>query len=159
MSSSESGKLHLVETEVNLSDILHEIKTIVSGQIHEKRLELYMDMQGVTDEDVYCDKTRLDQVLLNLLSNAIKFTPEGGRISVRVTQLPGDPQSMGRYEIRVKDTGIGMSPEFADRIFETFERERTSTVSQIQGTGLGMPISKNIIDMMGGTIEVKTEQG
>lgn len=159
MSRIESGKLHLVETEVNLSDILHEIKTIVSGQIHEKRLELYMDMQGVTDEDVYCDKTRLDQVLLNLLSNAIKFTPDGGRISVRVTQLPGAPHSMGRYELCVKDTGIGMSQEFAERIFETFERERTSTVSQIQGTGLGMPISKNIIDMMGGTIEVKTEQG
>ncbi|MGN0357477.1 MAG: response regulator, partial [Blautia sp.] len=113
----------------------------------------------VTDEDVYCDKTRLNQVLLNLLSNAVKFTPAGGTVSVRVAQLPGASKGKGLYEIRVKDTGIGMSKEFAEKIFEPFERERTSTVSRIQGTGLGMAISKNIIDMMGGTIEVHTQQG
>ena len=158
MSRIESGKIHLEETAVNLSDILHDLKTIVSGQIHAKQLELYMDVMDVTDEDVYCDKTRLNQVLLNLLSNAIKFTTPGGTISVRVAQLPGAPEGKGLYEIRVKDNGIGMSQEFADHIFEPFERERTSTVSKIQGTGLGMAISKNIIDMMGGTIEVHTEQ-
>ena len=159
MSRIESGKIQLEEQEANLSDIFHDIKTIVGGQINAKQLDLYMDILDVMDEDVYCDKTRLNQVLLNLLSNAIKFTPPGGAVSVRVSQLPNAPEGKGLYEIRVKDTGIGMSQDFAERIFEPFERERTSTVSKIQGTGLGMAISKNILDMMGGTIEVHTEQG
>ena len=159
MSRIESGKIHLEEVEVNLSDVLHDLKTIVSGQIYAKQLELYMDAMDVTDEDVYCDKTRLNQILLNLLSNAIKFTPAGGTVSVRVRQLAGKVRGCGQYEFRIKDNGIGMSPEFAKRIFEPFERERTSTVSRIQGTGLGMAITKNIVDMMGGTIEVQTAQG
>ena len=159
MSRIESGKLHLEEVEVNLSDVLHDLKTIVSGQIYAKQLELYMDAIDVTDEDVYCDKTRLNQVLLNLLSNAIKFTPAGGTVSVRIRQLAGKVRGCGQYEFRIKDNGIGMSPEFAQKIFEPFERERTSTVSRIQGTGLGMAITKNIVDMMGGTIGVQTEQG
>ena len=159
MSRIESGKIHLEEVEVNLSDVLHDLKTIVSGQIHAKQLELYMDAMDVTDEDVSCDKTRLNQILLNLLSNAIKFTPAGGTVSVRVRQLAGQARGCGQYEFRIKDNGIGMSPEFAKRIFEPFERERTSTVSRIQGTGLGMAITKNIVDMMGGTIEVQTAQG
>ena len=157
MSRIESGKIHLEETETNLSDVLHDLKTIVSGQIHAKQLELYMDAMDVTDEDVYCDKTRLNQVLLNLLSNAIKFTPAGGTVSVRLRQLPGTRKDREQYEIRVKDNGIGMSPEFAKKIFDPFERERSSTVSRIQGTGLGMAITKNIVDMMGGTIEIRTE--
>ena len=159
MSRIESGKIHLEETETNLSDVLHDLKTIVSGQIHAKQLELYMDAMDVTDEDVYCDKTRLNQVLLNLLSNAIKFTPAGGTVSVRLRQLPGTRKDREQYEIRVKDNGIGMSPEFAKKIFDPFERERSSTVSRIQGTGLGMAITKNIVDMMGGTIEIRTEPG
>ena len=159
MSRIESGKIHLEEVEVNLSDVLHDLKTIVSGQIYAKQLELYMDAMDVTDEDVYCDKTRLNQILLNLLSNAIKFTPAGGTVSVRVRQLAGQMRGCGQYEFRIKDNGIGMSQEFAKKIFEPFERERTSTVSRIQGTGLGMAITKNIVDMMGGTIEVQTEQG
>ena len=159
MSRIESGKIHLEEVEVNLSDVLHDLKTIVSGQIYAKQLELYMDAMDVTDEDVYCDKTRLNQILLNLLSNAIKFTPAGGTVSVRVRQLAGKVHGCGQYEFRIKDNGIGMSPEFAKKIFEPFERERTSTVSRIQGTGLGMAITKNIVDMMGGTIEVQTAQG
>ena len=159
MSRIESGKIHLEETEVSLPEVLHDLKTIVSGQIHAKQLELYMDVMDITDEDVYCDKTRLSQVLLNLLSNAIKFTPAGGTVSVRLRQLPCTKKGSGCYEIRVKDTGIGMSQEFAQKIFDPFERERTSTVSKTQGTGLGMAITKNIVNMMGGTIEVRTEQG
>ena len=159
MSRIESGKIHLEEVEVNLSDVLHDLKTIVSGQIYAKQLELYMDATDVTDEDVYCDKTRLNQILLNLLSNAIKFTPAGGTVSVRVRQLAGKVHGCGQYEFRIKDNGIGMSEEFAQKIFDPFERERTSTVSRIQGTGLGMAITKNIVDMMGGTIEVQTAQG
>ena len=159
MSRIESGKIHLEETEVSLSDVLHDLKTIISGQIHAKQLDLYMDAMDVTNEDVYCDKTRLNQVLLNLLANAVKFTPAGGTVSVRLKQLPGTAKGSKLYEIRVKDSGIGMSQEFVQKIFSPFERERTSTVSRTQGTGLGMAITKNIVDMMGGTIEVQTEQG
>jgi len=158
MSRIESGKLQLEETEVNLAEMLHDIKTIVSGQIHAKQLELYMDALDVTDEDVYCDRTRMGQILLNLLSNAIKFTPAGGTVSVRVRQLAGTVRDRAQYEFRVRDNGIGMSPEFAQKIFEPFERERTSTVSRIQGTGLGMAITRNIVEMMGGTIKVQTEK-
>ena len=159
MSRIESGKIHLEETEVSLSDVLHDLKTIISGQIYAKQLDLYMDAMDVTNEDIYCDKTRLNQVLLNLLSNAVKFTPAGGTVSVRLKQFPGTVKDSGLYEIRVKDNGIGMSAEFVKKIFSPFERERTSTVSRTQGTGLGMAITKNIVDMMGGTIEVQTEQG
>ena len=158
MSRIESGKLHLEETEVNLAEMLHDIKTIVSGQIHAKQLELYMDVLDVADEDVYCDRTRMGQILLNLLSNAIKFTPAGGTVSVRVRQFAGTVRDCAQYEFRVRDNGIGMSPEFAQKIFEPFERERTSTVSRIQGTGLGMAITRNIVEMMGGTIKVQTEK-
>lgn len=159
MSRIESGKLHLDEIKANLSEILNDIKTIVSGQILAKQLELHMEMKDVTDKDVFCDKTHLCQVLMNLISNAIKFTPAGGKIFFQLSQLPNSTEDKGLYEFRVKDTGIGMSQEFAQKIFDPFERERTSTVSKIQGTGLGMAISKNIVDKMGGTIEVYTEQG
>ena len=101
----------------------------------------------------------MNQVLLNLLSNAVKFTPAGGTVSVRLKQLPRTVKGSELYEIRIKDNGIGMSPEFVKKIFSPFERERTSTVSRTQGTGIGMAITKNIVDMMGGTIEVQTEQG
>ena len=158
MSRIESGKLQLEETEVNLAEMLHDIKTIVSGQIYAKQLELYMDALDVADEDIYCDRTRLGQILLNLLSNAIKFTPAGGTVSVRIRQLAGTVRDCAQYEFRVRDNGIGMSPEFAQKIFEPFERERTSTVSRIQGTGLGMAITRNIVEMMGGTIKVQTEK-
>ena len=158
MSRIQSGKIQLEETETNLSDLLREIKSTIAEQIHAKQLELYISTRNVTNEDVYCDKKRIKQVLLNLLSNAVKFTPSGGTIFVRVTQIQNSPEGTGLYEIRVKDNGIGMSQEFAERIFEPFEREQTSTESKIQGTGLGMAISKNIIDMMGGTIEIHTEK-
>ena len=159
MSQIESGKIHLEETEVSLLKVFHDLETIISGQIQAKQLKFYMDTADVTNEDVYCDKTRLNQVLLNLLSNAVKFTPAGGTVSVCLKQYPGTVRDSGQYEIRVRDNGIGMSPEFVQKIFSPFERERTSTVSRIQGTGLGMAITRNIVNMMGGTIEVQTEQG
>lgn len=158
MSRIESGKIYLQETKVNLPELLHDLKNIIGGQINTKQLRFSMNTD-ITNENIYCDKTRLNQVLLNLLSNAVKFTPSGGTVSVKVTQLGTAANGNGRFEIRVKDTGIGMSKEFSERIFNPFERERTSTVSKITGTGLGMSISKGIIDMMGGTIEVITEQG
>lgn len=158
MSCIESGTIRIEEQKTNLADVSHGLKDIISGQIDAKQLQLRMDIVNVVDEDVYCDKTRLNQVLLNLLSNAIKFTPAGGAVSARVAQLPDAPEGEGLYEIRVRDTGIGMSEEFAAHIFEPFEREQTATVSRTQGTGLGMAISKNIIEMMGGDISVFSQK-
>lgn len=158
MSRIESGKIHIEEQKTNLADVFHDLKDIISGQIDAKQLQLRMDILNVVDEDVYCDKTRLTQVLLNLLSNAIKFTPAGGAVSIRVAQLPDAPEGEDLYEIRVRDTGIGMSAEFAAHIFEPFEREQTAVVSRTQGTGLGMAISKNIIEMMGGDISVFSQK-
>lgn len=159
MSRIESGRVDIEETECSLPDVLHDLRNILLSQMHSKQLDFYIDTIDVIDEDVYCDKLHLNQVLLNLLSNAIKFTPAGGSVSLIIKQLHGAPEGYASYEMRVKDTGIGMSEEFIRHVFEPFERENNSTVSGIQGTGLGMAIAKNIIDMMGGKINVKSEQG
>ncbi len=159
MSCIESGKMHLYETEVSLSEVLREVKTIIGGQICAKRLELFMEISGEVRENVVCDKMRMKQLLLNLLSNSIKFTPECGVISVRIAKLRDQLNGKGLYELRVKDTGKGMKAEFVERVFDPFEREYTSTVSGIQGSGLGLAISKNIVSMMGGDISVATELG
>ena len=159
MSRIESGKMHLDEALCSLPDILHGLRSIVQADIRAKQLELYIDTVDVIDEDIYCDKLRLNQVLLNLLSNSIKYTGVGGIVSIRITERPGAPTGYASYEFCIKDTGIGMSEEFVSHIFEPFERERNSTISGIQGTGLGMAITKNIVDMMNGSIHVKSEQG
>ena len=113
----------------------------------------------VLNEDIYCDRLRLNQILLNLLGNSIKYTSAGGIVSLRIREKPGAPEGCAHYEFYIKDTGIGMSQEFVAHIFEPFERERNSTISGIQGTGLGMAITKNIVDMMHGHIEVQSQQG
>ncbi len=159
MSRIESGKVTINERPENLANILQELRNIIQSDIHAKHMELFIDTVDITDEDIYCDKLRLNQILLNLASNAIKFTPAGGTVSIRVTQKPSRSGERGLYEFRVSDTGIGMSPEFARTVFEPFTREQTSTVSGIQGTGLGMAITKNIVDMMGGSISVESEPG
>ncbi len=159
MSRIESGKMRLDETLCSLPDILHGLRSIVQADIRAKQLDLYIDTVDVIDEDIYCDKLRLNQVLLNLLGNSIKYTPAGGIVSVRISERPGAPAGYANYEFCIKDTGIGMSPEFVAHIFEPFERERNSTISDIQGTGLGMAITKNIVDMMNGSIMVKSDQG
>lgn len=159
MSRIESGKIDLVESECSLPELFRDLRNILSNQMQAKQLNFYIDTIDVLDEDVYCDKLHLNQVLLNLLSNAMKFTPAGGSVSLVFKQKHGAPEGYAAYEIKVKDTGIGMSPEFKEHVFEPFEREKTSTISGIQGTGLGMAISKNIVDMMGGTISVQSEQG
>lgn len=159
MSRIESGRVDIEETECSLPEMLHDLRNILQSQMQAKQLEFYIDTIDVLDEDVYCDKLHLNQVLLNLLSNAVKFTPAGGLVSLIIKQKHGAPEGYASYEIRVKDTGIGMSPEFLKHVFEPFEREQTSTISGIQGTGLGMAIAKNIVDMMGGKIEVRSEQG
>ena len=159
MSRIESGKMRLDEALCSLPDILHSLRSIVQADVRSKQLDFYIDTVDVLDEDVYCDKLRLNQVLLNLLSNAIKYTPSGGAISMRITERPCGAEGSARYEFCIKDTGIGMSEEFVGHIFEPFERERNSTISGIQGTGLGMAITKNIVDMMAGSIEVHSQQG
>ena len=157
MSRIEAGKVTINERPENLADILQGLRNIIQSDIHAKRLELFIETVDVTDEEVFCDRLRLNQVLLNLTSNAIKFTPSGGTVAVRITQRPGSRPETGLYEFRVSDTGIGMSKQFAETVFDPFTRERTSTVSGIQGTGLGMAITKNIVDMMGGTIAVESQ--
>ncbi len=159
MSRIESGKMSLEEKPCSMPNILHGLRSIVQADVHAKQLELYMDAVDVVNEEIYCDRLRLNQILLNLLSNSVKYTPAGGVVSVRVTEKPGAPAGHATYEFVIKDTGIGMSEEFVARIFEPFEREHNSTTSGIQGTGLGMAITKNIVDMMNGDISVKSKQG
>ncbi len=159
MSHIESGKIHLEEKPCSLPDILNGLRNILLADIHAKQLELHIDTIDVIDECIYCDKLRLNQVLLNLLSNSVKYTRAGGIVSMRITEKAGASKGYADYEFTIKDTGIGMSEEFVKHIFEPFEREQNSTISKIQGTGLGMAITKNIVDMMNGTIEVKSEQG
>ncbi len=159
MSRIESGKVKIEEKETSLPEIMHDLKTIVQSDITSKQLDFYIDTADVVNEHVLCDKLRLNQLLLNLLSNAMKFTKPGGIVSVRILQTGNTPEGSASYDFQVKDTGIGMSQEFLEHVFEPFERERTSTVSGIQGTGLGMAITKNIVDMMGGKISVTSEEG
>ena len=159
MSRIESGKIELEEVECSLSEIMHELRNIFQADIMSKRLDFYIDTVDVFDENVICDRLRLNQILLNILGNSVKFTEPGGSISIRIYQKPGKSEEYGKYEFHIKDTGIGMSEEFLAHIFEPFERERNSTVSGIQGTGLGMPITKIIVEMMGGTIEVTSSKG
>ncbi len=159
MSRIESGKVKIEEKETSLPEIMHDLKTIVQSDVKSKQLEFYIDTLDVTNETIICDKLRLNQVLLNILSNAMKYTKPGGMVSVRVAQTAEAADGRATYKFSVKDTGIGMSPEFLKHVFEPFEREQTSTVSGIQGTGLGLAITKNIVDMMGGTIEVESEVG
>lgn len=159
MSRIESGRVKIVETEVGLPEVLHDLKTIVQSEVKAKQLEFYIDTLDVTDEYIICDKLRLNQVLLNILSNATKYTRPGGMVSVRVIQTSEAMDGWADYEFCVRDTGIGMAPEFLKHVFEPFEREQTATVSGIQGTGLGLAITKNIVTMMGGSISVDSEEG
>ena len=159
MSRIESGKVSIEETDVHLPDVIHGLRTIIQSNIVAKQLELFIDTQNVMHEDIITDKLRLNQVLLNILSNAIKFTPAGGKITFRVIEKPSSVNNIANFEFRIKDNGIGMSEEFQKSIFEAFSREKTSTVSGIQGTGLGMAIAKNIVDMMGGVIMVNSTEG
>lgn len=159
MSRIESGRMRLEEKPCSLPDILHGLCNILQADIHAKQLELHMDTVDVFDEEIYCDRLRLNQVLLNLVGNSVKYTGVGGTVSMRITEKGGAPKGYANYEFYISDTGIGMSEEFVKHIFEPFEREENTTISGIQGTGLGMAITKNIVDMMNGTIEVRSKQG
>ena len=159
MSRIESGKVKIEEKAVHLPDLVHDVRSIIQPNVAAKRLSLFIDTMDIEDEDIITDPLRLNQILLNILSYAIKFTPTGGMISIRIAQKNGAPKGCVCYEFRIKDNGIGMSEEFQTHIFEEFSREESSTVSGIQGTGLGMSITKNIVDLMGGTIALTSEPG
>ena len=156
MSRIESGKMELDPQKSNLVKALNEVRDLFATQMETKGLKFAVNIEQVMNKMVMCDTPRLNRVLLNLISNAFKFTPEGGSVVVTLKQLGGNEEK-GFYELRVKDTGMGMTPEFAKKVFAAYERDRT--VSNIQGTGLGMSITKSIVELMGGTIEVQTELG
>ena len=160
MSRIESGRMHLDEQPVDIIQIFDDVDTVFTDQMKTKNIAFSVDTSGVEDRYVMCDRVRFSRVLMNLVSNAFKFTPEGGRVAVVLKQkkpVSGD-RSVSEYILTVEDNGIGMSEEFAARVFESFERERTSTVSSIQGTGLGLAITRSIVEMMNGSIEVETEK-
>ena len=159
MSRIESGSVRIEYATVHLPDILHDIRTIIQGNIQSKKQELSIDTQGVIHEDIITDKLRLTQVLLNISSNAVKFTPLGGMIRIRVSEKPCKRDGYTTVVFSVKDNGIGMSPKFQKHVFDSFSREHTVTENGIGGTGLGMAITKNIVDMMGGTIQVESAEG
>ncbi len=159
MSRIESGIVKLEENQVHLPDILRDLHTIIQGQIDEKQQKLLIETFELVHEDVITDKLRLNQVLLNIVGNAIKYTDLGGTIRVGMTEKTSDRIGQATYVFSIQDNGIGMSKEFTNHIFDAFAREHTSTVSGIQGTGLGMSIAKNIVDLMNGRIEVHSRQG
>lgn len=158
MSRIESGKMKLEENPCRLSDILQGLYNIIQADAKAKKLELNIESADVENEDVICDELRLNQVLLNLLSNAVKYTGEGGSVRLKLTEKTGAPEGYANYEFCITDNGIGMSEDFVQHIFEPFEREKNTTFSGIQGTGLGMAITKNIVDMMNGSIEIKSKK-
>ena len=158
MSRIESGKQELELVPFDLREMLNEIHDMFALQMQEKEIKFEVDGRDIKKQNVVIDRVRFNRVLLNLVSNAFKFTPKGGKVAVTLSQVE-DNEEKGTYVLSVKDSGIGMSPDFAAHVFEAFERERTSTVSGIQGTGLGMAITKSIVDLMGGTTEVHTAQG
>ena len=158
MSRIESGKTDLDVSDNDISATVSNACEMFVTQMQVKRINYTVDVSGVTDKWVKCDSGRISRILLNLVSNAFKFTPERGSVGVTLKQTGSDGEKAS-YELRVKDTGIGMSKEFAEHVFEAFERERSSTVDEIQGTGLGMAITKSFVDLMGGTIDVNTKRG
>ncbi len=158
MSKIESGKMELNESVMSLKDTMEDIVNIIQPQVKEKKQNFDIFIRDIVAEDIRCDSLRLNQVLINILSNAMKFTPEEGRIDVFVYQEPSPKgDDYVRTHFRVEDTGIGMSEEFQKRIFETFAREESEYAHQVTGTGLGMAITKSIVDMMGGTIELQSQ--
>ena len=158
MSRIESGRSRLMEDEYRMSELIHDIWMIEEGTIQEKHINFTIDMSEVRDDAMLCDKLRMRQMLLNFINNAIKYTPVGGSVAVMVKQRKNILKDYNRYEVRIKDNGVGMSKEFQERLFSPFEREQSTTKSGIEGTGLGMSVAKSILDMIGGTVRVKSER-
>ncbi len=160
MSKIESGKMTLNDERVSLREIMDSIVSIVQPQVKSKNQKFNISIFDIMSENVHCDSVRLNQILLNLLSNAIKFTPDGGSIDVILNEKKSPKgEDYVRIQIRIKDTGIGMSEEFRSHIFESFTREDNKRIHKIEGTGLGMAITKYIVDAMEGEISVSSKQG
>lgn len=159
MSRIESGRVVLEQKPVHLPTLVQDVRDIIQSNITAKGLAFTVDLAGVRDEDVIGDPLRIQRILLNILSNAVKFTPSGGSITLRVVEKSGAPRRYADYEFHVRDTGIGMSAEYQKHIYEQFSREETSTVSKTEGTGLGMPITKRLVEMMDGSIELVSAPG
>ncbi len=159
MSRIEAGKESLNLIRISISEMIRTVLPMIQSQMASKQHELYVDTIDVNDEYVYADAQKIRQLLLNILGNAVKFTSNGGKISIKIKQSASRKAGHAVYTFLIKDTGIGMSKEFQEHLFETFSQERTSTNSKQLGTGLGMAIAKNYVDMMGGTISVDSEIG
>lgn len=159
MSKIESGKIDLSIEEFNLSELVDNMLTMSRPQASSKNHDLQVNIHNIDHEQVIGDNQRIQQVFMNLMSNAVKYTPEGGTIRVSISEKPTNRPKIGCYEFIFEDNGIGMTPEFVGKIFEPFARANDSRVKGIQGTGLGMPITKNIVSMMNGTINVESEIG
>ncbi len=157
MGKIESGKIELQNEEFSLPDLVDDLITIAKPQIEAKHHEFSVSIRGIEHEKVIGDSQRIQQVFLNLLSNAIKYTPEGGKVQLILSEKPFHRMDMGCYEIVFEDNGIGMDKEFLEHLFEPFTRAEDSRVTKIQGTGLGMTITKNIVQLMNGRIDVKSE--
>lgn len=157
MAKTQNGSVRLTEDCCDLEECIGKVRDVLQTEIDKKHLLFQIDTSAVKDKWVYCDNIRINQILFNLMNNAVKFSKPEGSILVTLSQNTHDIREYATYEIRVKDTGIGMPPEFLAHIFEPFEREHTSTMSRKQGIGLGLSITKNLVDLMGGTIEVFSE--
>ena len=155
----EDGRVHLEELPQSLGDMMHDIKNIIQDQAAAKEINFLMETAGVVHERIFCDRLRFNQVLLNLISNAVKYTNQGGDVTVTISEVPSIKEGHVSIDFEIRDNGIGMSPEFVDHIFEPFERENNAASNVVQGTGLGMAITKNIIDLMGGDIVINSTQG
>ncbi len=159
MSKIESGKTSLNVDRFSLPQLLEEISIIIMPQAKAKNQDFKIHVQGAPPEQLLGDKLRLNQILINLLSNAVKYTQDGGKIDFVVTELPQAAPQYAKLRFSVKDNGIGMSEDFVKQVFDPFSREINSVTNKIQGTGLGMAITKNLVDLMGGIIDVKSKVG
>ena len=159
MSKIESGKVQLMEEEFNLSDLVDNLITMTNSQVKDHHHELKVSISNLTHEAVIGDSLRIQKVFTNIMGNAVKYTPDGGEIHLSISEKPSCQAKVGCYEFIFEDNGIGMRKEFVDRIFEPFARAEDERVSYIQGTGLGMSISRNIVRMMGGDIKVESILG
>lgn len=154
----ESGKEKVDEAFFDLNDMENSAIPVLEPLIRQKKLHFETHMTA-EHPYIWVDRTKVMQVTVNLLSNAVKYTPDGGSVSITMTEMPCDMPGYGKYVLKVSDTGVGMSPEFANHVFESFSRERNTTESKIIGTGLGMSIVKRLVDLMGGTITVHSQLG
>ena len=159
MSKIESGRLNIENSKCDLKEIVDNLEKITESDIRNRKQHFTISMENMNESVVMCDKLRINQILLNCLGNSIKFTPDGGYVELRVQKIPLEDPDHAEFIFIIADTGIGMSREFLEHMFEPFERERTSTISKTQGTGLGMTITKNLISMMGGNIDVESREG